>query len=204
MKHTSIKALLFDLGGVVIDVDFNQVFTKWAIFSNRGIEEIRSKFSLDHFYKSHEKGEIDITEYFSSLRRTLGIDISDFQFKEGWNSIFKAEIEGMSELLKIAKEKLPLYAFTNSNRVHEKVWSKKISQTLSQFQKVFTSSDIGMRKPDPEAFQFVANSIGIELSEIIFYDDSIENIIGARNVGLNVVHVKSISDVEESIKQIVG
>ena len=204
MKHTLIKALLFDLGGVVIDVDFNQVFTKWAIFSNRGIEEIRSKFSLDHFYKSHEKGEIDISEYFSSLRKTLGIDISDFQFEEGWNSIFKAEIDGISELLKIAKEKLPLYAFTNSNRVHEKVWSKKFSQTLSHFQTVFTSSDIGMRKPDPEAFQFVANSIGIELSEIIFYDDSIENIIGARNVGLNVVHVKSISDVEESIKQIVG
>lgn len=72
---TSVKALLFDLGGVVIDIDFNLVFAGWAGYSNRSVEEIKSKFSFDQFYEAHERGEIDSAEYFNSLRKTLGIDI---------------------------------------------------------------------------------------------------------------------------------
>lgn len=207
MEDTSpnpVKALLFDLGGVVIGIDFNLVFSRWAIYSNRSIEEIQSKFSFDHFFEAHERGEIDAPDYFNSLRKTLGINISDSQFEDGWNSIYKGEIPGISRLLQSAKEKLPIYAFTNSNRTHEKVWSKRFSEILSLFQSVFNSSDIGKRKPEPEAFQIVADSIGFKLKQMVFYDDSIENIIGAKNVGLRAVHVKSISDVEESFKDIFG
>lgn len=207
MEDTSsnpVQALLFDLGGVVIDIDFNLVFSSWAIYSDRSIEEIQSKFSFDHFFEEHERGEIDAPYYFNSLRKTLGINISDSQFEEGWNSIYKGEISGISRLLRSAKEKLPIYAFTNSNRTHEKVWSKRFSEILSLFQSVFNSSDIGKRKPEPEAFQIVADSIGFKLNQMVFYDDSIENIIGAKNVGLRAVHVKSISDIEESFKDIFG
>ena len=198
----SVKALIFDLGGVVIDIDFSNVFMRWADDSNRSIEEIQSKFSYDHVYEAHERGEIDSQEYFNSLRETLGIDISDQQFEDGWNSIFKGEVPGISEFLQRAKEKVPIYAFTNSNRAHQKVWSQKFSETLSHFHDVFNSSDIGKRKPEPEAFQIVADSIGLEFHQMIFYDDSIDNIIGARKVGLNAVHVKSVLDIEESFKDI--
>ena len=73
---TSLKALLFDLGGVVIDIDFNLVFSGWAGYSNRSVEKIKSKFSFDQFYEAHKRGEIDSAEYFNSLRKTLGIDIT--------------------------------------------------------------------------------------------------------------------------------
>jgi len=199
-----VKALLFDLGGVVIDIDFSRMFSRWAMYSGRSIDEIRSRFSMDPVYQAHEKGEISITEYFSSLRDTLAIDISDIQFEEGWNSIFKAEISGMSELLQNVKGKLPLYAFTNSNRAHEKVWSRQFSQILAHFETVLISSDIGLRKPEAEAFHFVADAIGTDPGQIAFYDDSIENIAGARDVGLDAVHVRSLSDVRDSLTKILG
>jgi putative hydrolase of the HAD superfamily len=200
----SVKALIFDLGGVVIDVDFNNVFLRWADYSNRSIEEIKSKFVFDQFYEAHERGEIDSTEYFQSLRQTLGINISDIQFEDGWNSIFNGEIPGISRLLQRAKETVPIYAFTNSNRAHQKIWSQRFSKTLSHFRAIFNSSDIGNRKPEFESFKIVADSIGIESRQMIFYDDSIDNIIGARKAGLHTVHVKSILDIEDSFNDIFG
>ena len=203
MSLSSVKALIFDLGGVVIDIDFNKVFARWAEYSNRSIEEIQSKFSFDHFYEAHERGEIDASDYFDSLRNTLGIDITDTHFEKGWNSIYNGELPGISGLLKRARRKLPLYAFTNSNRAHQLVWSKRFSETLSLFEFVFVSSDIGKRKPEPAAFQIVAQSIGLEFDQMLFFDDSIENIFGARKLGLKTVHVKSVLDVKESIENII-
>lgn len=201
---SSVKALLFDLGGVVIDYDFNRVFARWANDSERSFEEIQSRFSFDHSFEALERGEMDATDYFDSLRTSLGIDISDRQFEDGWNSVYLDEIVGMAELLDFAKQNLPIYALTNSNAVHKKVWSIQFRKTLSRFRTVFNSSDIGSRKPDPEVFHFIANATGVPLHQMIFYDDLMENIVGAEAVGMNTVHVTSISDVEESFKAIFG
>lgn len=196
------KALVFDIGGVVIDFDFNRVFARWAVDSRRSIEEIQSRFCFDHFFEAFERGEIEAPDYFNSLRASLGIDISDRQFEDGWNLVYIGEIDGMAELLEFARRKLPIYALTNSNTVHKKVWSTRFGRILSRFQTVFNSSDIGSRKPDPDVFHFIADATGVDLHQMVFYDDLIENIAGAEAVGMNTVHVTSISDVEKSFKAI--
>src|SRR3974377_2327678 len=108
----STDALLFDLGGVVIEVDFNRAFACWAAHSNQRLGTIKAKFSVDDFYEQHERGEISASEYFASLRASLGIDISDTQFRDGWNAIYVREVPGAAALLQRAKEKIPPYAFT--------------------------------------------------------------------------------------------
>jgi putative hydrolase of the HAD superfamily len=195
---------LFDIGGVVIDFDFNRVFARWADDSRRSFEEIQSRFSFDHSFEAFERGEIEATDYFDSLRTTLGIDISDRQFEDGWNKVYIEEIDGMAELLAFASEKLPIYALTNSNAVHKKVWSTRFGTILSRFRMVFNSSDIGRRKPDPDVFHFIADATGLELHQVVFYDDLMENVTGAEAVGMYTVHVTSISDIEESFKTIFG
>ena len=198
----SAEALLFDLGGVVIDYDFDIVFTRWAKYANRNFADIQSRFSFDHAFEAFERGEIEAADYFNRLRTMLGIDISDRQFEDGWNAVYKGVIPGMPDLLKFACKELPLYAFTNSNHTHKKVWSKKFSETLSLFKTVFNSSDIGKRKPEPEAFQLIADATGVDFHQMVFYDDLLENINGAKNVGLNTVHVLSISDVASSFEKL--
>jgi putative hydrolase of the HAD superfamily len=197
-----VKALLFDLGGVVIDFDFNRVFARWADDSRRSVEEIQSRFSFDHSFEAFERGEIEAADYFNSLRTTLGIDISDRQFEDGWNTVYIGEIDGMAELLEYARQRLPIYALTNSNAVHKKVWSTRFGSILSRFHTVFNSSDIGSRKPEPDVFHFIADATGVALHRMVFYDDLVENIAGAQAVGIKTVHVTSISDVETSFNRI--
>src|SRR5260370_27779710 len=95
----SPDALLFDLGRVVIDIDFTRTLNYWDHHAGRPPADIIPRFSMDEAYKRHEVGAIDAEAYFASLRTSLGIDISHAQFLEGWNKIFVGEMPGVSQLL---------------------------------------------------------------------------------------------------------
>jgi FMN phosphatase YigB (HAD superfamily) len=196
----SVDALLFDIGGVVIEIDFDRAFSHWALYSNQDREIIKSRFGFDSYYERHERGEIDASEYFASLRRSLGINIRDEEFMTGWNSIYVGEISGVVKLLLDLKEKLPIYGFTNSNLIHKSVWSEMFKDILTLFRKVFVSYEMGMRKPEPEAFEAISREIGVRLEHIRFFDDSLENITGAKKIGMQAVHVTSFEDIEKSLK----
>lgn len=180
-------------------IDFNKVFAAWAAQAGERAETIRARFSFDEFFERHERGEIDAAEYFASLRSSLGIKLTDGQFTDGWTAIYCGEIPHVLELLDRLKDRLPLYAFTNSNPTHQRVWAKNYRHILSRFRKVFVSSDMGKRKPEPDAFQAVADAIGVPLDAILFFDDTLENVQGARAVGMRAVHVRSGKDIEDAV-----
>jgi len=194
-----IDALLFDLGGVVVDVDFARVTQRWAELSGSDADALRRRFSLDDAYMRHERGAIDASAYFAALRETLGIDISDAEFLDGWNAIFGGVIPGIEPLLARAASRLPLYLFSNTNPTHEDYWVREYARTLAPFRRVFVSSSIGLRKPDRAAFDHVASEIGAAPGRILFFDDSAENVAGARTAGLQAVLVRSTDDVARAL-----
>jgi glucose-1-phosphatase len=191
----SADALLFDLGRVVLDIDFSQAIAIWAAHAGRAPAEIVARFVRDEAYRQHEMGQISDADYFATLRAALGIAISDDQFLEGWNAIFVGEMPGIAELLSRAASHLPLYVFSNTNRPHVAHFSKSYADLLGHFRKLYLSSTIGLRKPDKAAFDHVVNAIGVPASRILFFDDLAENIEGARACGLQAIHVKSSADV---------
>jgi glucose-1-phosphatase len=200
MPSSSADALLFDLGRVVIDIDFNRAFSRWAEHARCDQKLIRERFRYDDTaYKRHERGEIGSQEFFDNLRASLAIDISDAQLLDGWNSILVGEMPGVSELLAKAAGTFPLYAFTNSNREHEQYWSNQFSGILGNFKEVYVSSTIGLRKPEAEACDYVVRAIGVSADRIVFFDDSLENIEGARARGLQAVHIKSGADLADAL-----
>ena len=200
IPSNSVEALLFDLGGVVIEIDFDRVFSHWALSSNQSLEIIKSRFAFDSYYERHERGEIDASEYFASLRKSLGVNMTDGEFLAGWNSLYVGEMPGVPTLLSKVAEKLSIYAFTNSNSTHQLVWSKKFETVLSLFREVFVSSEIGKRKPEPAAFHAISCEIGVDLENILFFDDSLENIVGAEKIGMQTVNVSSPKDIEIGLK----
>jgi glucose-1-phosphatase len=191
----SADALLFDLGRVVLDIDFSQAIAIWAAHAGRAPAEIVARFVRDEAYQQHEMGQISDADYFATLRAALGIAISDDQFLEGWNAIFVGEMPGIAELLSRAASHLPLYVFSNTNRPHVAHFSRSYADLLGHFRKLYLSSTIGLRKPDKAAFDHVVNAIGVPASRILFFDDLAENIEGARACGLQAIHVKSSADV---------
>jgi len=194
-----IHALLFDLGGVIVDIDFGRVFAIWSGHSGVPAAVIRSRFSFDASYRAHERGEISASAYFDSLRAALGIRISDAQFRAGWDAIFVGEVPGIAALLGRAKRRFPLYAFSNSNAHHHVYWARKFADTLSNFEQVFVSCELGLRKPEPAAFEWVASAIGTAYENILFFDDTDENVRGARVLGMQAVHVRALADIENAL-----
>jgi putative hydrolase of the HAD superfamily len=192
----SADALLFDLGRVVLDIDFSKVLACWAGHAGCEPAQLVERFSTrEEFYHRHETGEISDAEFFGALRASLGIGISDAQFLEGWNAIFAGEMPGIAPLLERAGKRLPLYAFSNTNGAHVEHFSLVYAGVLGHFREIFLSSSIGLRKPHAAAFDHVVNAIGLPASRILFFDDSAENIEGARARGLTAVHVTSTGDV---------
>ena len=196
----SADALLFDLGRVVLDIDFSKVLACWAGHAGCEPAQLVERFSTrEEFYRRHETGEISDAEFFGALRASLGVAISDAQFLEGWNAIFAGEMPGIAPLLKRAGKRLPLYAFSNTNSAHVEYFSVAHADVLGHFRELFLSSSIGLRKPDAEAFDHVVQAIGVPASRIVFFDDLAENVEGARARGLTAVHVPSPADVAETL-----
>jgi putative hydrolase of the HAD superfamily len=195
----SADALLFDLGRVVLDTDFSRTLACWAGHAGCDPGELVARFSPDDAYKRHERGEMSDPEFFASLRGSLGINVSDAQFLEGWNAIFAGEMPGMNALLARAARHLPLYAFSNTNPPHVAHFSKAFADVLGHFREIFLSSTIGLRKPDAAAYDHVVKAIGVPAHRIVFFDDLAENIEGARMRGLTAVHVTSPDDVASAL-----
>ncbi len=203
-KMSLPKALLFDLGGVVMALDWDRVFSHWAEHSGVDAGEIRRRYSFDPPYERHERGEIGERDYYAALRNSLGIEIGDEALAEGWGRVFAGEITPTVRLIEQVKDRVPVYAFSNTNTAHERVWSRQFAAALAHFRKVFVSSRMGLRKPERAAFEHIATEIGVAPGDILFFDDMIENVDGARAAGLRAVHVKGPQDVRDALRPWLG
>jgi glucose-1-phosphatase len=192
-------ALLFDLGRVVLNIDFSKAIACWAGHAGCTSDDILARFVRTEAYWHHETGKISDAAYFAFLRASLGIPLSDAQFLEGWNAIFAGEMPGIAPLLARAAEHLPLYVFSNTNNAHAEYFSVIHADVLGHFREMFLSSSIGLRKPDAAAYDHVVKAIGQPPERIVFFDDLAENVESARACGLKAVHVRSSGDVEDAL-----
>ena len=197
-----IKALLFDLGGVVIGLDFDKAFETWGNYANVAASVVKARWSQDDAYERHERGEIEGAEYFDSLRKTLGIQLTDEQFIEGWNAIFLKEVSETVGLIEQLQKRIPLYAFSNTNETHWAEWAKHYRKPLEPFRKIFCSFEMGKRKPEADAFAFVVVEMGCDFEEIMFFDDTEPNVSAAKALGIQAVLVTTPEDVLKAVEAV--
>src|SRR5260370_34264214 len=101
-------ALLFDLGRVVLDIDFNKTLACWAGHAGCEPAHLVGRFARDEIYQRHETGEISDAEFFAALRNSLGVELSDVQILEGWNALFADEMPRIASMIKRDAERVPL------------------------------------------------------------------------------------------------
>jgi putative hydrolase of the HAD superfamily len=201
-KPRNIEGLLFDLGGVVIEINFECAFQVWKRWTLLSIEEMRHRFKMDEAYEQHERGEMEASAYFSHLRNILELEASDSAIASGWNAIFLDEIAETVNYIRAVKNELPCFAFTNSNPTHQISWMSAFPRVVDSFDQIFVSSELGLRKPQREAFEAIANATGVGLDAMLFFDDTLENINGAQTAGMPAIHVKGHLDVKQALSEI--
>lgn len=190
-----VEALLFDLGGVLVEYDWERAFAHWGARGATPVARLRERFAVDAAFERYERGEATDEEYFAALRSTLASDLSHDDLRAGWNSIFIGTIEPTVALLARLDPRLPLYVFSNTNAAHHSAWARDYAAALAPFRKVFTSYEIGRRKPERAAYEHVARTIGVSAGRILFLDDVIENVHGARAAGMRAVHAPTPAEV---------
>ena len=200
MTPHDVDVLLYDLGGVVLGIDFDRTFAHWSRHSGLPAETIKARFHHDAQFHAHECGRLDAPGFYDWVRRTVGFDLDDRTLQEGWIALLGSEIAPTVEAIRKLEGRIPQYVFSNTNVEHEDVWVPRLRQALAPMRGIFTSCRIGLRKPDAEAFHHVAREIGVPPRRILFFDDTPHNVEGARAAGLQAVHVRSPEDVLGAVR----
>ena len=157
---------------------------------------------MDEHYQQHERGEIKAAVFFEHLRHSLQITASDGKMAAAWNDIFGNEMTACLDAVDIARNRYPTYGFSNTNRTHQTYWEHHYPRIPNTFEKLFVSSEVGMRKPDAEAFEFILNELSLVPNELLFFDDTLENIEGAKQLGIQTVLVSSADSVVSALSNL--
>lgn len=196
------EALIFDLGKVVFDLSFDNVFQFWASASGQQVDSIKSSFQFDEFFDEFERGEVSEKDFRAEISQRLNLKLTDAVFDEGWCSLYLAAYEGINTLLSSLKKHYRLVALTNTNSIHEQVWRVKYRESLGYFDKVFCSHELKTRKPEKQAYQSVLDYLGVEPQQTIFLDDSPTNIEGALQLGINTILVESPRQMHDDLRKV--
>jgi len=198
MAYTTI---LFDWGNVVLDFSYDLTFKKWAELTQFDFEFFKTHFKFDKKLVEFEKGNISSQEYFNYITKKLDISWKFETFVRGWNSIYIGINSQIVSLLKRLKKNYKLYLLTNTNELHANCWKKNYPDILKFFNGIFCSYELRSHKPEPKIFEDVLKEIDIDPKYVLFVDDNKENILGAKQVGIDGILAISaeqiINDMEE-------
>lgn len=196
------KTIIFDLGGVLLDIDFRLTEKAFADLGVSDFSDFFNQFHSNSLFKKLETG-IDEALFYDEFRAGTGLSLSDEQIKDAWNALLlDFRLESLAVLPQL-KSKYQLYLLSNTNEIHLKEFQHRYTllQQEQEFDALFDaayySHRIGHRKPNASAFEFVINAHDLNPAETIFIDDSINNIEAAKQLGLQTVHLLPGMKVEE-------
>jgi HAD superfamily hydrolase (TIGR01509 family) len=193
---TGIKNLIFDLGGIIINIDFQLTFEAFAKASGKNIIGTIKKFEDEKIFSRFEKGEFTEKEFRCLINKEFNTSLSDETIDKSWNALLKDIPQERIEMLKNLGKTHRLFLLSNTNSIHIKGVNEILSKTFGiekldlLFEKVYYSYEILMTKPDKRIYDYVLRQNDLKAAESLFIDDNIENIKGAANAGLKTLHVK--------------
>ncbi|MDR4898450.1 glucose-1-phosphatase [Yersinia kristensenii] len=181
---------IFDLGNVIVDIDFKRVLGVWSKLSSVPLATLSERFTMGDVFQQHERGEINDEDFARQLSDEMGLSLSFEQFAEGWQAVFVAlRPEVIAIMQKLRAEGHRVVVLSNTNRLHCNYWPQHYPEVAAAADHLYLSQDLGMRKPEARIYQHVLSAENIPAEQAVFFDDIEANIVAARIEGITGIHV---------------
>jgi putative hydrolase of the HAD superfamily len=192
----SIKNIIFDFGGVILNIDYRLTEKAFAKLGLRDFDKIYSQATQKALFDTLETGGISPEEFRKEIRKYINKDTTDHQIDEAWDAMLLDLPEERIRLLDKLKKTHRIFLLSNTNEIHFTAFSAYMKEKFKRdifsevFEKAYVSHKVNMRKPDTEIFELVVQQNKLRKEETLFIDDSIQHIEGARKAGLNVLFLE--------------
>ena len=201
----TIKAIIFDLGGVLVELDFSNFYNN--IISQSPLENPQTRIMLEFFRESdlYHQGKMSDREFYNLACDLLQVcELDQSGFFEAFNSIVTHPIPDAVELLKKIKEKnkYKLLALSNVNSSHWNHIINKKWEFLNYFDELILSFEVHMTKPNPQLYGIAIYKAGFKPEEIVFIDDGINNIRTAKELGIIGIYYKNAKSLKKELENL--
>ncbi len=201
MNHSNlnlenIEAIIFDLGGVILNLDYNLTINRFKELGGERFDELYTQANQDHIFDQYETGALSSIDFILYLKKFLPNSVTNQEIIDAWNEMLLDLPVERLRLLENLRNKFKLYLFSNTNEIHFESFSKSFEEKYAKkallddfFIQTYFSHKVGLRKPNIEAFSRVMEDHKLTASKVLFIDDSIQHIKGAEELGIQTFHL---------------
>jgi glucose-1-phosphatase len=194
---SGIKHLIFDLGGVIIDLDTQATFKAFEKISGTPMTEWVKGVHESRLFLDYEQGLLNDVEFRDGLRELCGADVADKELDNAWNAMLGAiPMHRINKVVELA-DTYQTFVLSNTNGIHERAFNQILNESSGKptldhfFNKVYFSHVMKMRKPETEIYQTVLDENNLNPREVLFLDDKPENLRGAEKLKIQTFLVPS-------------
>jgi len=191
--------LLFDLGNVLVELDGFPWFE--STFPELNMQQIHRKWINLESVKLFETGRMDEAVFFEQVVKELEIPDSPQLFSKRYQAWVKGFFPGTRELLTNLKKNFNLACLSNTNPCHIDQL-KHSGNELALFDRTFFSHEINFVKPDLLAFKHVVEALNTKPENILFFDDSVDNVEAALKSGIPSIHVSGFESLKAALENL--
>jgi putative hydrolase of the HAD superfamily len=188
--------IVFDFGGVLIDLDIEKSYEELALLVD--INPLETEILVAKMYESFEAfetGKISSETFIWRIQNLTNKEVDPVKIIHAWNAMLLGWNPSKLVFLNKIKKKYPIYLLSNTNEIHLK-WvmnDLKTNHGIEDFEnqffiKAYYSHLIQLRKPDIAAYDYVIKDTGLNPTRTLFIDDNYNNILGAYDAGFQVLH----------------
>ena len=191
MKTMEIEAIIFDFGGVILDIDPHLTMKEFEKLGARKLDEEQTCDFIDTLVSKFERGILTPEVFRKQVKEYLKFDASDAEFDDAWNALLFDIPAERIHIIEEAKKHYRIFLLSNSNEIHYDLYVRDLQLRFGYrefddlFEKSYFSFDTHLKKPNPEAFEFIINQHELDPAKTLFIDDREDNINAAAGIGLH-------------------
>lgn len=201
MSAQKINNIIFDFGGVIIDIDYWKSINAFIKLGAKDFANIYSQAGQIEVFDRLDKGLISPDDFRKELIRFFPPETTVQMIDDAWNAILIGIPEHRIRLIENIKSNYRTFLMSNTNMIHYNVYMQELKQEFGYgslyelFEKFYLSFELGMRKPDPDFFRLIIKENDLNPAETVFIDDSKQNLPPAQNLGIQTIFLNNGMDV---------